>query len=214
MTRPMPPTGANPPTEMRTATGEVIDLVPLAQEICRRYREEFPDEQVRYGDAGNAWCVHDNQHLLDWAAGSLSGWVKLEQEVGWLADVLEARDFPLNRLARNLDIGAQVVRATWWETTAPNGRMPWRQVRSSSGAASGARLRSRSTERGFTPIWRSPPPHRGRTAHASRGHVGGSGWTQDVGRRSSRPSLPPSRSLRSGTRGKRLLAFGATLGLE
>jgi hypothetical protein len=30
-------------------------------------------------------------------------------EVGWLASVLEARDFPLERLARNLDIAADVV---------------------------------------------------------------------------------------------------------
>jgi hypothetical protein len=87
----------------------VVSLVPLAEEICRRYRDEFPDEAQRYGDAGNAWCVHDNQHLLFWAASAVSGGVDMDRQVGWLADVLEARDFPLPRLARNLDIGAEVV---------------------------------------------------------------------------------------------------------
>ncbi len=117
-----------------------MPLVPLAQEICRRYREEFPDEQTRYGDAGNAWCVHDNQHLLDWAAGSLNGLVRMEHEVGWLADVLEARDFPLDRLARNLDIGAQVVRANvegdhgppWADALAASAQFVRRRIRGSS----------------------------------------------------------------------------------
>jgi len=87
-----------------------IDLVPLAEEICRRYRDEFPDEQERYGDAGVAWCVHDNQHVLAWAVGSRNGYVDLERELSWLARVLSARDFPVDRLARDLDIAAEVVR--------------------------------------------------------------------------------------------------------
>jgi hypothetical protein len=86
-----------------------LSLLPLAQEICRRYREEFPDEQARYGDAGNAWCVHDNQHLLNWGAGAVQGYLAMNPQVDWLAGVLQARDFPLDRLARNLDIGAEVV---------------------------------------------------------------------------------------------------------
>ena len=104
-----PPSGQPPPTEAVLA-GEPLDLLPLAREICRRYRGEYPDEQERYGDAGNAWCVHDNQHILNWAAGSLNGYVDLERELAWLARVLEARDFPLGRLAHNLDMGADVVR--------------------------------------------------------------------------------------------------------
>jgi hypothetical protein len=79
-------------------------------EVCRRYREEFPDEQERYGDAGNAWCVHDNQHLLNWGAGNVRGLIEMNPEVAWLADVLQARDFPVDRLVRNLEIGADVVR--------------------------------------------------------------------------------------------------------
>ena len=113
MTRPMPPTGANPPTEMRTATGEVIDLVPLAQEICRRYRIEFPDEDERYGPAGRAWCLHDNQYLLAWAIqDGRDGTVRLVEQALWLADVLNKRGFPTERLAFDLDLAAEVATAT------------------------------------------------------------------------------------------------------
>ena len=105
-----PPSGQPPPTEARLGDGAPIDLAALAREICRRYRAEYADEAERYGDAGNAWCVHDNQHLLNWAAGCANGYVDFEREVAWLARVLEARDFPLDRLARNLDIGAEVAR--------------------------------------------------------------------------------------------------------
>ena len=104
-----PPSGHPPPTEGLLADDVAVPLLPLAQEICRRYREEFPDEQERYGDAGQAWCIHDNQHLLFWGAGAVNGFVDMEREVEWLARVLAARDFPLDRLARNLDIGAEVV---------------------------------------------------------------------------------------------------------
>jgi hypothetical protein len=100
-----------PPTEAVLVGEHVpVALLPLAEEICRRYREEFPDEEGRYGDAGNAWCVHDNQHILNWSIGARNGRVQLERELAWLARVLEARSFPLDRLARNLEIGADVVR--------------------------------------------------------------------------------------------------------
>lgn len=36
----------------------------MAQEICRRYHNEFTDENERYGPAGRAWCLHDNQTCL------------------------------------------------------------------------------------------------------------------------------------------------------
>jgi hypothetical protein len=91
--------------------------MPLATEICRRYREEFPDEEARYGSAGNAWCVHDNQYLLYWAAEAAGGYLEINDEVGWLANVLQARGFPLDRLARNLEIAANVVRE---QVTTPN----------------------------------------------------------------------------------------------
>ena len=90
---------------------ESIDLLGIAERICRRYRDEFPDEKERYGVNGYAWCVHDNQHLLNWGAQSVSGFFDVKQEVSWLAGVLESRGFPTDRLARNLDIGAEVVGA-------------------------------------------------------------------------------------------------------
>ena len=105
-----PPSGARPPTEAVLVGEHVpVSLLPLAEEICRRYRAEFPDEQGRYGDAGVAWCVHDNQYILRWAIGARNGQVDLTRELAWLARVLEARDFPLDRLARDLDIAAEVV---------------------------------------------------------------------------------------------------------
>jgi len=89
--------------------GEILDLFSLATAICERYRLEYPDEQERYGDAGIAWCVHDNQYILNWATESVNGEIDIRREVAWLAIVLQARDFPIDRLARNLDIAAAVV---------------------------------------------------------------------------------------------------------
>jgi hypothetical protein len=105
-----PPSGAPPPERAVLMGADApIELVPLAEEICRRYREEFPDEEGRYGDAGMAWCVHDNQHILNWAVGARNGYVDLRKELAWLGRVLEARDFPVERLARNLEIAAAVA---------------------------------------------------------------------------------------------------------
>jgi hypothetical protein len=107
-----PPRGGTPPPETADVTGARLALRPLAEEICRRYRSEYPDEAGRYGDAGNEWCVHDNQHILAWAAQDAAGRAGLLQaQVDWLASVLAARDFPLDRLARDLQLAADVVRA-------------------------------------------------------------------------------------------------------
>ena len=103
------PSGSPAPISAALEDGTTLDLVALASEICRRYREEFPDEEGRYGEAGIAWCIHDNQHILNWAVGAANGWVDLSKELGWLAGVLEARAFPLDRLARDLEIAASVV---------------------------------------------------------------------------------------------------------
>jgi hypothetical protein len=108
--RPAPPSGMPPPATASLPGGREIDLVPMAREVCARYAGEFPDEQERYGDAGRAWCVHDNQHLLNWAVLDVRGDLSLQEQVAWLGRVLEARDFPLHRLARNLDLDAEVVR--------------------------------------------------------------------------------------------------------
>ena len=103
------PSGQPPPITQTLGDGIELDLRALADEICRRYREEFPDEEGRYGAAGVAWCRHDNQHILNWAALAIRGWVDLEKELSWLARVLKARDFPLERLARNLELASEVV---------------------------------------------------------------------------------------------------------
>ena len=107
--RPDPPSGQPPPRRARLADGTEISLEALAVEVCARYRAEFPDEEARYGEAGELWCRHDNQHLLNWAVLHTQGNVVLDQQAAWLAKVLEAREFPLDRLARDLDIAAEVV---------------------------------------------------------------------------------------------------------
>ncbi|CAA9384195.1 MAG: hypothetical protein AVDCRST_MAG32-1864 [uncultured Nocardioides sp.] len=133
-----PPSGHPPPTTGLLGEGVEVPLVPLAQETCRRYQAEFPDERERYGDAGTAWCVHDNQHLLFWGAGAVDGWVDMDREVSWLADVLAARGFPLDRLARNLDLAAEVVLE---EVSTELGRL-WAGVLAA--AATSVRLRLRA----------------------------------------------------------------------
>jgi hypothetical protein len=104
-----PPTGNPPPATAQLHDGQTLDLRVLAEEICARYRAEFPDEQERYGNAGMAWCAHDNQHILNWAVTERNGYGGFERQLAWLAGVLEARDFPLSRLARDLDIAAAVL---------------------------------------------------------------------------------------------------------
>lgn len=107
--RPAPPSGQPPPLRAELADGSEVDLEALATEVCARYEAEYPDERERYGDAGHDWCVHDNQHLVNWAVLDTREYVKLDEQVAWLAKVLEAREFPLDRLARDLDIAADVV---------------------------------------------------------------------------------------------------------
>ena len=103
------PTGVAPPEQAALDDGTSLDLVLLAREICGRYREEFPDEEERYGDAGMEWCRHDNRYILSWACLALRGYEDFNARIEWLAGVLKARDFPLDRLARDLEIAADVV---------------------------------------------------------------------------------------------------------
>ncbi len=107
-----PPSGHPPPSTAELRDGKVLDLRALAVEICRRYRLEFPDEQERYGEAGITWCIHDNQHILNWAVTDRNGFGGLHAQLEWLAGVLDARDFPVQRLARNLELASVVVEAT------------------------------------------------------------------------------------------------------
>jgi len=88
----------------------VIELAPLAREICSRYSAEYPDESDRYGRAGVEWCIHDNLYLLAWAISDAErGDVDFLVQVKWLAGVLSSREFPLERLARDLQIAAEVL---------------------------------------------------------------------------------------------------------
>ena len=107
--RPAPPSAPAPVTAV--LAGTELDLLAPAREICRRYRAEFPDEAERYGDAGMAWCVHDNQHILSWAVLAIEHGLGMERQLEWLADVLRSRDFPIDRLVRNLEIAGEVVEA-------------------------------------------------------------------------------------------------------
>jgi hypothetical protein len=108
VSRTAPPSGWPPPTEARLGQGSV-DLAGLAGEIADRYFERFPEDLERYGDAARAWELHDTQHLLHWAVGDVEGHVDMQHHVDWLARVLAARDFPLEHLAVNLELAADVV---------------------------------------------------------------------------------------------------------
>lgn len=120
MSRPSPPGGQPPPTDFQLSSGSQVDLEPLAGEICHRYYLEFGDEDDRSGPAGREWCRHDNLYLLAWSiADADTGYVDVQQQVAWLARVLEAREFPLARLVRNLELGAAVLDVAHTEALAP-----------------------------------------------------------------------------------------------
>ena len=102
------PSGWPPPAEA-TFGDRRVKLEPLAAEVARRHLERHPDDVERYGDLAREWAVHDMQHVLGWAFGEAAGFVDLGQQVGWLARVLDARDYPLVNLADCLDEAAGVV---------------------------------------------------------------------------------------------------------
>jgi hypothetical protein len=106
-----PPGGMAPPVRSELPDGGTVDLLGLARSVAEAYRDEFPDEDDRYGPAGLDWCVHDNQHILNWAVRAASGHVDLTAQITWLARVLEARDYPLDRLARDLELAAGALTA-------------------------------------------------------------------------------------------------------
>ena len=101
-----------PPETVTGPHGEKLDLVALARDTCVSYDAEFPDERERYGPAGADWCRHDCQHLVNWAVLSLTEALDFNAQLAWLARVLEARDFPIARLTRCLEMLAQAVRDT------------------------------------------------------------------------------------------------------
>jgi hypothetical protein len=100
-----------PPPGTATLAGAEVALAPLAEAVSVRDFERVPEDLERYGELAREWEVHDTQHLLNWAIGDVEGHVELEKQVGWLAGVLEARDFPLEHLAGNLELAGDVVEA-------------------------------------------------------------------------------------------------------
>jgi hypothetical protein len=103
--------------------GDEVALLPLATSVAGRYFERYPEDLERYGDVARQWEIHDTQHLLNWAIGDVEGHVDLERQVGWLAGVLEARDFPLEHLAGNLELAADTVEAELEGAQALAGRL-------------------------------------------------------------------------------------------
>lgn len=108
---PRPPSGTPPPAEAEFA-GKRLNLAALAGEICDRYYREYSDEHERYGPPGVEWCRHDNRWLLAWAVDDALGATDLGEQVAWLTRVLHGRGFPVERLARDLEIAADVVDET------------------------------------------------------------------------------------------------------
>lgn len=105
---PRPPSGTPPPAEAEFA-GKRLNLATLAGEICDRYYREYSDEHGRYGPPGVEWCRHDNRWLLAWAVDDALGATDLGEQVAWLTRVLHGRGFPVDRLARDLEIAADVI---------------------------------------------------------------------------------------------------------
>ena len=117
------PPGGWPPPDRATLAGREVELLPLAVAVSQRYFQRYPEDLERYGDLARQWEIHDTQHLLNWAIGDVEGHVELERQVGWLAGVLEARDFPLEHLAGNLELAADVVGAELAGADALAGRL-------------------------------------------------------------------------------------------
>lgn len=104
--------GTQPPDAVALPDGERLFLAPLAHEVTRRFLAEFPEDLERYGDAAYDWGVHDTQWLLAWAATATEvGTEYLVEKATWLGRVLEAREYPLGRLVRDLELAAEAVRA-------------------------------------------------------------------------------------------------------
>jgi hypothetical protein len=100
----------NPPTAVDLGEGCVVDLAPLAADLCDAYYAAYPDDLERYGDEGRAWCDHDSRYLLAWALeDARANAVDAVEQVRWLARVLAGRDFPVDRLARHVELTAEAL---------------------------------------------------------------------------------------------------------
>ena len=110
MKRVAPPTGAEPPHVAFRRDGTELPLDEWARELCDQYFAAYPDHIEHYGPAGDAWCVHDSLYIFAWAFGDLDwGGSDLKAQVKWLATVLTARGFPLDRFVRHLELAGVVA---------------------------------------------------------------------------------------------------------
>jgi len=100
----------SPPARATLPDGVVVDLHELATEISSIHLARHPEDLARYGAAGRDWCVHDNQHLLNWAVLDVCGAVDFGAHVAWLADVLGSRGYPVANLGDDLRTASHVVR--------------------------------------------------------------------------------------------------------
>ncbi len=96
------------PTSDPAFPGHMLDL---AESVCAEYYRLYPDTDERYGGRGRSYCAHDNAYLAAWivSAVELGSPATLERDVRWLADLLAARDFPMDRFVRNLELVADAV---------------------------------------------------------------------------------------------------------
>jgi hypothetical protein len=107
------PSGANPPQTFELENGTEVDLGPLADQLCERYYDIYPDDLERYGAAGRAWLEHDSRYLLAWGLeDARAGMVDCVEQVRWLGRVLANRSFPIQRLARRVELTAAVTRSS------------------------------------------------------------------------------------------------------
>jgi hypothetical protein len=134
VSRPVAPPSGSPPPETATLAGRLIALVPLAEATADRYFHEFPGDLARYGAAARDWEIHDTLYCLYWAVLDVGQAASLEDEIGWLANVLGSRGFPLAQLARNLDLAASVVA----ESLAADGTAVAERLRAGAATVSGA----------------------------------------------------------------------------
>lgn len=112
MKKRLPRPGGHPPPEHITLEGRPVALPPIAATVTDRFVARHPDELERYEDPGRVreWCEHDTRHLIGWAAAEAERGTPLAKQLDWLGVVLEARGYPVQRLAETLEISAEVVR--------------------------------------------------------------------------------------------------------
>jgi hypothetical protein len=101
-----PPSGMPPPAATTMSDGTELDLAALAGAVAEVHLTRHPEDVERYGrELATAWCIHDVQHLINWAALDLD----LSGQVAWLARVLDARGYPVANLADCLRTAGEVL---------------------------------------------------------------------------------------------------------